>query len=54
MNRIIGFMEVDLEEDRLEMFPLDFMNNLMEYQDPVQDIPTLYERELVRVGNLRS
>ena len=52
MDRVVSLMEINLEEDRFKVFPFDFMKNLMEDQDPIQDIPTLNERGLVRVGNL--
>ena len=34
VHSIIGFMEIDLEEDRTEVFALNLMDNLMEGKNP--------------------
>ena len=35
VHSIIGFMEIDLEEDRTEVFALNLMDNLMEGKNPI-------------------
>ena len=54
MHRIISFVKVNLEEDNFEVLLLDFMNNLVEHKDSIQNIPTLNEIGLVRMSNQRS
>jgi len=50
-NRIIGFVKIDLQKDHLQVLDPDLMKNLMKHQDTIQDVPTLNEGLLVRVGN---
>ena len=49
MNHIIGFMEVNLEEHSAKVLALDFMDDLMENEDPIQNIPAFREGRLVRM-----
>ena len=51
MNRVIGFMEVKLQEDRPVVFGADFMEDLVKDQHPIQNEPALDEGGLVGVGD---
>ena len=44
-------MKVNLEEHRMKVLSLDLMDDLVENEDPIQNIPAFGEGRLVRVVN---
>ena len=49
MDGVISFVEVDLKEHSAEMLALHLMDNIMENEDPIQNIPAFREGRLVWV-----
>ena len=51
MHSVIGFMEIKLQEYRPLVLGADFVKDLVEDQDPIQDKTALNESRLIGVGD---